>query len=122
MFEICVEAPLDAAHQVRLADGTLEPLHRHDWRIRVAVGRADLDEQAWVCDFDVLRGLLAEVLEPLQGADLSEALTANPTAESLAAYVAGRIRPRLPEAVHLCYVEVQEAAGCVARYRPEGFS
>ena len=119
MFEISIEARLKAQHQVRLADGTLEDPHEHDWLIRVAVGRHRLDEQMWVCDFQLLQALVADVLKRLQGADLDKVLPANPTAECLAEYVARKIGPALPEQVRLCSVHVGESPGCVACYRPD---
>ncbi len=43
MHEITVSRQFTAAHALRLADGTREPVHEHDWDVRVTVAADELD-------------------------------------------------------------------------------
>ena len=43
-----------AAHQLRLYDGSLEPLHGHNWQVKVTVVAAKLDSIGVVMDFHEL--------------------------------------------------------------------
>ena len=46
-FEITTTRTFAAAHQLRLYDGSLEPLHGHNWRVQVTVCAADSMRSAW---------------------------------------------------------------------------
>ena len=50
-FEITVVREFAAAHQIRLLDGSLEPLHGHNWRLSVTVAADKLDGIGTVMDF-----------------------------------------------------------------------
>jgi 6-pyruvoyltetrahydropterin/6-carboxytetrahydropterin synthase len=115
MFSIIVETGFRATHHVRFPDGSVEAPHAHEWRVRVTVRRATLDEVGMVADFDHVRNLLSEAVRPFENADLNThpALSGrNPTAEVVAHAVFDRLaRVRL---TGLHRVEVTEAPGCVA--------
>lgn len=143
MFEITVTTAFSAAHALRLPDGTLEPMHGHDWRVGVTVSAEGLDAMGAVMDFHDLQALLEAAVvawrnsdlnthapfsagvergdDGSQPATLAEADTErawNPTAERVTQEIALRLGMGLPAGVSLREVSVTEAIGCVARHRP----
>jgi 6-pyruvoyltetrahydropterin/6-carboxytetrahydropterin synthase len=119
-FDITIERTFSAAHQLRLADGSLEPLHGHDWRVRVSVSCDELDACDCVMDFHDLHRQLDAIISPWAHRHLNEVEPfrsgVNTSAERVARVVAGLLR--LPDRVRLAWVSVREAPGCVATYRP----
>lgn len=118
-FDITIEGRFNALHQLRLPDGSLEPLHGHDWRVQVTVSRDDggVDDCRFVVDFHDLQHRLAELLQPLQHANLSEMESfagENASAEHVAAWVGQSLR--VPAEAHVVAVAVEEAPGFVARW------
>lgn len=121
MFEVSVESRFVARHQLCLPATGPEPLHEHDWTVRVTVVGERLDDAGVLVDFGLLRRLIGDVLRPLDGQDLNTLPAfeeGNPSAEKVAFHVAGQVRRQLPESVHLAHVEVEEERGCVARFSP----
>ena len=123
MYQITVQSTFSAAHALRLTDGTLEPVHGHDWRITVRVGCEQLDSLQTVMDFHELERILEEVVSPFRNRHLNDLDPfadgqVNPTAERVAWWVGTRVDPRLPAEVNLVEVTVGEAPGCLATYRP----
>ena len=121
MYEIEVTARFAARHQLRLHDGTLEPLHDHDWRVTVRLCGPRLDEIDVLADFGLLRRRLDAALAELRDRDLNRLPAfahCNPSAENVARHLAGRLDGDWPPGVRLSCVEIEEEPGCVARYRP----
>ncbi|NOT00836.1 MAG: 6-carboxytetrahydropterin synthase [Phycisphaerales bacterium] len=120
MYEIVVEGEFSATHQLTLADGSVEPLHGHDWHVWVRLESSRLDAWGMVADFmDVERALRA-VLQELHHADLNgHAWFAgvNPTAEQVARVVFERMSAAA-WTDKLRSVRVREAPGCTAAYTP----
>lgn len=115
MYTVVVEGGFSATHQLRLADGSVEPLHGHDWRVRAYFTRADLDGTGMVIDFEEARRLLHDVTaglayRHLNDHDLFRGL--NPTAEVVARTIFSELQRR--GAAALSAVSVEEAPGCVA--------
>jgi 6-pyruvoyltetrahydropterin/6-carboxytetrahydropterin synthase len=120
-FEISTTRHFSAAHQLRLYDGSLEPLHGHNWRITVTVAADRLDAIGVVMDFHELERLVDDVVGPMHNAHLNGlppfgAGQLNPSAENVAYHVARSLA--LPGAVRLVGVEVWETPENSARYRP----
>jgi 6-pyruvoyltetrahydropterin/6-carboxytetrahydropterin synthase len=106
-----------AAHQLRLYDGSLEPLHGHNWRVEVTVSATKLDAIGVVMDFHELERLMDEIVGPMHNRHLNELpmfQTLNPTTENVAMYIG--ISLRLPRGVALERVEVWETAENSAIY------
>src|SRR5437773_9804659 len=106
-FEITTTRSFAAAHQLRLYDGSLEPLHGHNWSVRVTVSAAKLDAIGVVMDFHELERLVDEIIAPMHNRHLNELATferTNPSAENVAAVIGQKLR--LPQAVRLGSVEV----------------
>ena len=127
MYEIIVESVFAAAHAIRLPDGSLEPVHGHNWPVAVTVAAEELDDIETVCDFHVLQALVNDTLDPWQNNDLNHCapftdndggLSINPTAERVAWAIAQKIKPGLPSNCKLVSVSVGEAPGCTAIFRP----
>ena len=109
-----------ASHQLRLYDGSLEPLHGHNWRARVTVSAKSLDTIGVVMDFHELERLLNRIIDPLHNTHLNdhaELNRMNPSAESVALYIAQQLK--LPEEKKLTKVEVWETPQNCAIYRPD---
>jgi len=108
-FQITTTRHFSAAHQLRLYDGSLEPLHGHNWRVKVTVAADKLDPIGVVMDFHELENLLDVILKPLHNSHLNEMApfsVSNPSAEKVALHIARSLS--LPAAVQLRSVEVWE--------------
>lgn len=117
MFSVSVEAGFSAVHRVRLSDGTLEPPHGHDWRVRAWFAASQLDDRGMVVDFCAARLALESVVAQFHHRDLNaqEVFSGlNPTAEVVARVVFDRLRGAAFDTLRR--VEVTEAPGCVAAY------
>lgn len=117
MYRIVVESQFSATHHLRLHDGTEEPRHGHDWKVRVTFSRNQLDDFGMVIDFAEARRVLNLVLDRLHFRDLHEPGLfdrQNPTAEVVAEWICGRIVELGADSVE--QVEITEAPGCVAVY------
>jgi len=102
-----------------MADGGKEPLHSHDWAVRVAVSADELDETGLAVDFNNLKAMIADVTGPFAGVRLEQLdcfAGCNASAENVAQYIYDRIEPMLANRLKLVYAEVTEADGCRAKY------
>ncbi len=122
MYEITVQAQFNAMHALKLPDGTIEPLHGHDWRVWVTVGDSGLDESGFVADFEDVSRSLETVLSSLRYTQLDDHpwfAGFSPSTERVARVICDRLRETTKWAEKLLMVEVEEAPGCRARYRPQ---
>ncbi|MBI5864593.1 MAG: 6-carboxytetrahydropterin synthase, partial [Planctomycetes bacterium] len=62
MYEITITGWFAAAHQLRLPDGTLEPLHGHNWRVTATWRGARLDSMGILVDFTKVKPRLDALL------------------------------------------------------------
>ncbi len=121
MYEVTVSGRFLATHQVPEPSGGPEPLHGHEWHVRVTYGGPQLDGRGFLVDFGAVRQTLGAALAPLEGRHLNhvpELMGRWPTAEHVAAYIAEQLPMTLPGDVRLTCVEVEEEAGCFGRFRP----
>lgn len=120
MYSVSVEAGFCAVHQVRLADGSLEPLHGHDWVVKVVCRARQLDALDMVVDFERLRAALEDTLRPLHHANLNSIpmlAGRNSTAEVVAERILTSLRSQGLSTV--ARVTVTEAPGCTATFEAE---
>ena len=118
-FLITTTRHFSAAHQLRLYDGSLEPLHGHNWRVKVTVSAPALDSIGVVMDFHELERMLDVILKPLHNSHLnetSEFSAVNPSAENVAWHIGRSLA--LPAGVQLKSVEVWETDENSAVYQP----
>jgi 6-pyruvoyltetrahydropterin/6-carboxytetrahydropterin synthase len=121
MFEVSVHGSFTARHQLRLSEGTWEPLHEHGWRVEVTYAGPRLNAGGVLVDFVDVERLLAETLAPLQHQSLNSLAIFRerlPSAENVALHIAERMAAGAASDACLRCVAVEEAPGCVARYWP----
>ena len=121
-FELSIQREFCAAHAIHIR-GRREPVHGHNWRVRLWVRAESLDEDGLIVDFHELENALDAVIAPWHNADLNAVDPfdrLNPTAEHVAREIAQRVREKMgfddgsPHDVSR--VEVSEAPGCYAIY------
>ncbi|HEY0007429.1 MAG TPA: 6-carboxytetrahydropterin synthase [Tepidisphaeraceae bacterium] len=119
-FEVRITRTFSASHQVRMHDGQLEPLHGHNWQVTVTAGAPGLDAAGFVVDFHDLEKQLDALIGPMNNSHLNDAPGMgglNPSAENVCFAIARSLK--IPSPARLLSVEVTEAPGCSAVYRPE---
>jgi 6-pyruvoyltetrahydropterin/6-carboxytetrahydropterin synthase len=118
-FEITIRREFSASHQLKLYDGSLEPLHGHNWRVEVTVGAEKLDAIGVVMDFHELERILNNIVDPMHNRHLNDLPafdSQNPSAENVAMHIAESIK--LAERLRLRSVEVWETDDCRAKFIP----
>jgi 6-pyruvoyltetrahydropterin/6-carboxytetrahydropterin synthase len=116
-FEITTTAHFSAAHALRLYDGSLEPVHGHNWAVKVTVGAANLDEIGVVMDFHELEREVQRIIGPMHNRhlnDLPAFATLNPSAENVAWFISRELT--IKPGIKLQRVEVWETEGCSAAW------
>lgn len=130
-FEITYETTFAAAHAILLPDGSLEPVHGHNWAVAVTVAADDLDTIETVMDFHDLEAVVQRVVRGWHNRDLNacppfadasrtdrHGLAVSPTAERVAEHLGMAVSESLPGHTRLVCVSVGESPGCSATYRP----
>jgi 6-pyruvoyltetrahydropterin/6-carboxytetrahydropterin synthase len=119
MFELSVEREFCAAHAI-VINGHREPIHGHNWRVKVVVAGTQLDSNGLLCDFHIIERAIDQVIAPFHNQHLNEVAPfdrVNPTAEHVAQKIAEGLKGNVPRSAKLQSVSVSEAPGCVATYR-----
>jgi len=122
-YELTLRGEFSAAHQIRLHDGSLEPLHGHNWRVEVELAARKLDSIGIVADFVTLERRLKDTLAVYHNCSLNQHADfkeLNPTTEHVAGRIAERFGGDLPEDLHLTRVRVWETPNCAATFVPLG--
>ena len=122
MFTVSTEKSFWASHQLTLANGTKEPLHHHDWQVRVYVSSEQLNSNGLVMDFGKLKEMVKQVAGELNDTVLNENKYFQRngcSAENVAKYVYEKLESILPKEVKLDDVRVGEEPGCWAKYSIE---
>ena len=118
-FTISTTREFAAAHQLRLYDGSMEPLHGHNWRVRVTVAAEQLDAIGVVMDFHELEQIVDRIISGWHNRHLNEVpdfQQLNPSAENVAFKLGTLLK--IPTAARLKLVEVWETATNQATYFP----
>jgi 6-pyruvoyltetrahydropterin/6-carboxytetrahydropterin synthase len=118
-FQIRTTRGFSAAHQLRLYDGSLEPIHGHNWKVVVTVESPTLDSIGVVMDFHELERLVDAIIGPFHNRHLNEVQPfdeLNPSAENVALHIGRSLA--LPVSVRLVAVEVWETGENSAVYHP----
>ncbi len=118
-FQITTTRHFSASHQLVLYDGSLEPLHGHNWVATIAVIAPQLDSIGVVMDFHQLERLADAIVVPMHNRhlnDLPAFETMNPSAENVALHIGKSLR--LPDDVTLRSVAVWETPENSAAYYP----
>ena len=112
-----VRSSFPASHRIRIdVRGTREPAHAHNWRVEAWLESADddprcaVEAEAFLCGWvDRYKGKSFNDVPPFD--------RVNPTAEEVARVFAAEIAEAVPR-TRVVRVEVGEAAGFSATYRP----
>lgn len=121
-YEILLRAEFSAAHQLKLSDGSLEPLHGHNWKVEVFLEGPRLDETGMLADFTIVQPALVEITSTLHNTNLNDLPVfsrLNPSTEHVARYIHDRFMPKLPTSVTISKVRVWETTSCAAAYIPD---
>lgn len=122
MYQLKVKANFSAAHAVKFKDGSIEPLHGHNWKLAVWVSSETLDECAMVVDFEELKKLIGElVLSKLDHANLNDipAFSGNATCETVAKWIYDELESpvaKTRDGIKLESVTLWEAQDCCVTY------
>ena len=121
-FEITTTRHFSAGHQLRLYDGALEPIHGHNWTVKVSVTAPKLDAIGVVMDFHELERLVDAIVVPMHNRHLNELepfkSELNPSAENVAVHVGRSLAMKLPQGAALRSVTVWETPENSAAYYP----
>lgn len=123
MYEISVAGTFNATHALKLADGTREPLHGHDWQVSVDLAAEALDSVGFVADFCEVQRVLNAALGELHHQDLNSHpwfRECNPSAENVARVIYEKLRAAPAWGPRVRRVSVVEAPGCSARFVVRG--
>lgn len=119
IYEVKVQGRFSAVHQLRLADGSLEPVHGHDWNVEVVFRGDRLDAVGMLIDFEDAASALRRVLAEFNYHDLNTLVwleNQNPSAERVARAIFERMHAHLGSDCPLAGVCVEEAPGCRAAF------
>jgi len=123
MFEISVDYTFAAGHALRNYKGKCENVHGHNYKVRVTLAGAKLNENGLLMDFVELRAEIKRLVEKLDHHFLNDIPPfdkLNPSAENLAEYICGEIAPPVAnQGLQVGSVTVWETDTTSATYRPE---
>ena len=128
MHLIEIQTIFCASHQLRLPDGTLEPLHGHNWKVTVQIAAGALDALETVVDFHEAERIVAGLVGPWSNGHLNDVepfrTTVNPSAERIAEVIGRGVDGELQKVaghrarqVRVCECRVTEAPNCLAIWR-----
>jgi 6-pyruvoyltetrahydropterin/6-carboxytetrahydropterin synthase len=89
MYEVTVDAGFSSGHYLRNYRGKCENPHGHNYKVRVTLAGAELDEAGLLLDFKLLKQVMRPIIERIDHRmlnDLDPFTELNPSAENLARY------------------------------------
>jgi len=92
-FEVGVEATFSASHHLVGDFGPASRPHAHDYRVQISVRGDGLRDDGTLFDISRLQRGLAEVIADIDGTNLNDLATSNPTAEVMARFFFDRVAP-----------------------------
>ena len=122
MYQARVELEFSAAHFLSHYRGKCENLHGHNYKVRLWVQGAELDEGGMLADFSLLKEALKHAVGPLDHSNLNDmaVFKNDPSAERIARYIFEKASEKLPElgvdSSLLYAVDVFESSRSMARY------
>ncbi|QDE89748.1 hypothetical protein BHS06_12680 [Myxococcus xanthus] len=114
MHYLSLTGEFKASHAVTFPDGQREPLHTHDWWVRVWVKARALNHWDVIIDFKDLQDIVVRVCRELHDTNINEHpyfKTVNCTAERITEYVFKQVESGLPEGVTLDRVHLRRTGG-----------
>ena len=98
MYEVTVEDSFAAGHYLRNYKGKCENPHGHNYKVRVRLRGAELDQAGLLLDFKDLKEVMKHVIDRLDHKMLNDVepfTSLNPSAENLARYFYDEASARL---------------------------
>ena len=98
MYEVTVEDSFAAGHYLRNYKGKCENPHGHNYKVRVTLRGAHLDQAGLLLDFKDLKEVMKHVIDRLDHQmlnDIEPFKVLNPSAENLAKYFYDQANERL---------------------------
>jgi len=89
MFELTVEREFSSGHYLRNYRGRCENPHGHNYKVRITLSGAELDEAGLLLDFKLLKQVMRPVIDRIDHQmlnDLEPFNAINPSAENIARY------------------------------------
>jgi 6-pyruvoyltetrahydropterin/6-carboxytetrahydropterin synthase len=125
MFEVSVERTFAAGHALRNYRGKCENVHGHNYKVRVTLNGAELDEAGLLCDFLEVKRLMDAIIERLDHQFLNDVAPfdkLNPSAENIARYFYQDLATGLralptPVPIRIGEVKIWETDTTTATYR-----
>jgi 6-pyruvoyltetrahydropterin/6-carboxytetrahydropterin synthase len=125
MYYARVETEFSAAHFLSHYQGKCEKLHGHNYRVRLWIRGAELNEGGLLADFSLLKKNLKEILFSLDHSNLNDIkeFQNDPSAERIAKFIFEKVKEKLPELgvdsdlIHA--VDVFETPSNMARFEAE---
>ena len=124
MFEVSVDEQFAAAHNLRNYKGKCENLHGHNYKVRVTLAGAQLDEVGLLYDFVHLKQVIQGVIRTLDHKYLNELKpfdVLNPSAENIAKHIYDESSKQMretPNGAGISSITVWESDVTAATYRP----
>ena len=100
MFELTVEREFSSGHYLRNYRGRCENPHGHNYKVRITLSGAELDEAGLLLDFKLLKQVMRPVIDRIDHQmlnDLEPFNAINPSAENIARYFYEQTRHQLAE-------------------------
>lgn len=122
MYYLSVSDTFSAAHRLCGYQGACSNLHGHNWKVRVGLKTAKLDEIGMAMDFGIIKAILKKILDELDHACLNEIQCLegiNPTSENLAKYIFDKMETELAmQPASMFEVEICESDRSSVVYQP----
>ena len=119
MLIVSVETHFWASHQLRLPDGSKEPVHGHNWSVTADVSSESLNSMGFVIDFRRLKAMVDNIVAEFDNMTLDNIdyfKRNNSSAENVAKYIYEKLVSELPEGVKLEAIRVVEEPGNSAKF------
>ena len=100
MYEVQVEAGFSSGHYLRNYYGRCENPHGHNYKVRVTLTGADLDDTGLLLDFKLLKQVMRPVIDRIDHQmlnDIEPFTEINPSAENLARFFFDETNKQLSE-------------------------
>ncbi len=89
MYELTVEREFSSGHYLRNYHGRCENPHGHNYKVRITLAGAELDQAGLLLDFKLIKQVMRPVIDRIDHQMLNELepfTTVNPSAENIARY------------------------------------
>lgn len=120
MYTVIIDRKFEASHAVMMPDGEMEPVHSHEWHLKVSVCAEKLDKFGFAVEFGELQELIQSVVSRFEGKNINlmqEFKNCCPTTERIVEMMYNGIKCGLTSSVNIDCVELMESAGCWVRYK-----